>query len=83
MATSSGRVYPKDKDDWCILLPEIPGHLKKLKSQGYKLVMFSNQAGIGTQKVKIPDFQSKVKYTAIKHNTLKKWRGIIILFSLG
>jgi bifunctional polynucleotide phosphatase/kinase len=60
VGTSSGRVYPKDKDDWRILLPEIPGHLKKLKAEGYKLVIFTNQAGIGTGKIKVADLQSKV-----------------------
>jgi bifunctional polynucleotide phosphatase/kinase len=60
IGTKSGRVYPKDKDDWCILMPEIPGKLKKLHAEGFKLVIFSNQAGIGSRRVVKSDFQQKV-----------------------
>ncbi|XP_059474148.1 uncharacterized protein F21D5.5 [Neocloeon triangulifer] len=61
VGTKSGRVYPKDRDDWQILLPEIPGKLKKMHAEGYKLVLFSNQAGIGSRKIIISEFQHKIE----------------------
>ncbi|XP_065332330.1 uncharacterized protein F21D5.5 [Cloeon dipterum] len=66
IGTKSGRVYPRDADDWQILLPEIPGKLKKFHADGYKLVIFSNQAGIGTHRIVISEFQRKVENIARK-----------------
>ncbi|XP_047001116.1 bifunctional polynucleotide phosphatase/kinase isoform X2 [Schistocerca americana] len=59
--TKSGRVFPKDNDDWKISFIEVPGKLKHLWSSGFKIVFFTNQAGISKGKVKIEDFKSKIR----------------------
>lgn len=59
--TKSGLVFPKDCNDWQLLYPEVPKKLKQLYKDGYKIVIFTNQGGLGTGKVKIPDFKSKIK----------------------
>ena len=66
ITTMSGNVFPKDMNDWKILFPEIPGKLKQLKSDGFKIVVLTNQKGINTGKVKIGDFQLKVQRVAKK-----------------
>ncbi|XP_052888912.1 uncharacterized protein F21D5.5 [Anopheles moucheti] len=58
--TKSGNVFPKSIDDWQIAFPEVPGKLKSLHRNGFKLVIFTNQAGIGKGKVRIEDFQQKI-----------------------
>lgn len=63
ITTKSGRVFPKDNADWKILYPEIPGKLKKLHEQGYKVVFFTNQKGVEKGKTLIEDLQHK--FTAL------------------
>uniref|UniRef100_A0A182WDA0 PNK FHA domain-containing protein n=1 Tax=Anopheles minimus TaxID=112268 RepID=A0A182WDA0_9DIPT len=59
--TKSGNVFPKSTDDWQIAFPEVPGKLKSLHRNGFKLVIFTNQAGIGKGKVRIEDFRQKIE----------------------
>ncbi|XP_058130643.1 uncharacterized protein F21D5.5 [Anopheles ziemanni] len=59
--TKSGNVFPKSIDDWQIAFPEVPGKLKSLHKAGFKLVIFTNQAGIGKGKVRIEDFRQKIE----------------------
>ncbi|XP_035894043.1 uncharacterized protein F21D5.5 [Anopheles stephensi] len=59
--TKSGNVFPKSIDDWQIAFPEVPGKLKTLHRNGFKLVIFTNQAGIGKGKVRIEDFRQKIE----------------------
>uniref|UniRef100_A0A182PGC7 PNK FHA domain-containing protein n=1 Tax=Anopheles epiroticus TaxID=199890 RepID=A0A182PGC7_9DIPT len=59
--TKSGNVFPKSVDDWQIAFPEVPAKLKALHANGYKLVIFTNQAGIGKGKVNIADFRRKIE----------------------
>ena len=47
ITTVSGRVFAKDMNDWKILYPEVPAKLRKLHEDGYRIVIVSNQAGIG------------------------------------
>ncbi|XP_063709499.1 uncharacterized protein F21D5.5 [Culicoides brevitarsis] len=66
--TKSGNVFPKNIDDWQIAFPEVPGKLKSLHKDGYKIVFFTNQAGISSGKLKIGDFRKKVERIVAKLN---------------
>lgn len=60
ITTSSGKVFPTDINDWKIYLPETVGKLKKLHEEGYKIIFFTNQLGIGKGKLKLEDFKKKL-----------------------
>jgi len=59
--TKSGLVFPKDCNDWQLLYPDVPGKLKQHHANGYKIVIFTNQAGLSTGKFKISDFKVKIE----------------------
>lgn len=59
--TKSGLVFPKDCNDWQLLYPDVPGKLKQHHANGYKIVIFTNQAGLSTGKFKISDFKIKIE----------------------
>ncbi|KAJ9586248.1 hypothetical protein L9F63_020110, partial [Diploptera punctata] len=59
--TKSGRVFPKDYDDWKIVYSEIPGKLKQLHENGYKIVFMTNQAGIARGNTKVSSYKSKIE----------------------
>ncbi|KAI8322828.1 PNK3P-domain-containing protein [Martensiomyces pterosporus] len=42
--------FPKDSDDWVFIHPEVPGLLRNIHQQGYKIVVISNQAGLKPKK---------------------------------
>ncbi|XP_071811636.1 uncharacterized protein F21D5.5-like isoform X1 [Apostichopus japonicus] len=66
ITTSSGKVFPRDINDWRIYLPETYGRLKQLKADGYKVVFFTNQLGIGRGKLKLGDFKKKLSKILMK-----------------
>ncbi|KAJ8302903.1 hypothetical protein KUTeg_019299 [Tegillarca granosa] len=66
ITTQSGNVFPKHPGDWRILYPEVPGKLKKLHADGYKVVFFTNQMGVAKGKQKIEDLQKKFCIVAEK-----------------
>ncbi|CAH0751423.1 unnamed protein product [Diatraea saccharalis] len=59
--TKSGKVHPVDINDWQIAFPNGTEKLKALPSQGYKVVILTNQAAIGNGRVKIGDFKKKIE----------------------
>ncbi|XP_075977877.1 polynucleotide kinase 3'-phosphatase [Anticarsia gemmatalis] len=59
--TKSGKVHPTDTHDWVIGFPSIEKKLKEHVENGYKLVILSNQAPIGSGRVKINDFKKKIE----------------------
>lgn len=59
--TMSGNVFPKTIDDWQLNLSEVPDKLKKLNDNGFKIVVFTNQAGVESKKVTIDDVKKKIK----------------------
>ncbi|XP_076242930.1 polynucleotide kinase 3'-phosphatase [Calliopsis andreniformis] len=61
ITTRSGLVFPKDFDDWQLLYPEVPNKLKMLHSNGYKIVVFTNQGAIGSGKLNVKSFRNKLK----------------------
>ncbi|KAM0728010.1 Bifunctional polynucleotide phosphatase/kinase [Formica fusca] len=66
--TKSGLVFPKDCNDWQLLYPDVPGKLKQLHTNGYKIIIFTNQAGLSTGKFKISDFKLKIENIVRKMN---------------
>lgn len=59
--TMSGNVFPKTIDDWQLNLNEIPAKLKKLHDNGFKIVVFTNQAGVESKKTTVDDVKKKIK----------------------
>ncbi|XP_055377609.1 uncharacterized protein F21D5.5 isoform X2 [Condylostylus longicornis] len=59
--TKSGNVFPKDTNDWEIMLPEIPKKLKLLVQDGFKICIFTNQSGIGKGNFPLEDFKKKIE----------------------
>jgi len=59
IGTASGKVFPKDLHDWKFLFPEVPGRLKQLNKDGYKVVIISNQSGIQRGKMSVQDWRLK------------------------
>ena len=43
ITTKSGKTFAKDRDDWQLLYPEVPGKLKELNRKGFKIVFLTNQ----------------------------------------
>ena len=42
----SNAKFPKNADDWKFMLTQVQPKLKTLHSEGYKVVIFTNQAGL-------------------------------------
>nr|CAX11689.1 polynucleotide kinase-3'-phosphatase [Nilaparvata lugens] len=59
--TKSGKVFPVDKNDWKLFSPAVKSQLKKLHDDNFKIVIFTNQAGISRGKTKVDDFKYKVE----------------------
>lgn len=56
----SSAKFPKSRSDWKWLFPVVPEKLKKLSDDGYAVVIFTNQAGIGKGHVKASDIKGKI-----------------------
>ncbi|EPY51749.1 DNA kinase/phosphatase Pnk1 [Schizosaccharomyces cryophilus OY26] len=59
--TKSGRVFAKDAGDWLWWHPNVVPTLKKLDSEGFSIVIFSNQNGIPRRASTGHQFQIKVR----------------------
>lgn len=56
----SGKRFPTGPDDWKFVSAIVPKKLKSLRDDGFKIVFFTNQAGIEKKKTKASDIQSKI-----------------------
>uniref|UniRef100_A0A1B6MMI3 PNK FHA domain-containing protein n=1 Tax=Graphocephala atropunctata TaxID=36148 RepID=A0A1B6MMI3_9HEMI len=59
--TKSGRVFPKDNDDWKLAFGSVKPKLSKFAGDGYKIVILTNQAGISRGKTNINEFKTKIE----------------------
>jgi len=56
----SGAKFPKNRNDWKWVMPEIVPKLKELNQKGYKVIIFTNQAGIEKNKQNPADIKGKI-----------------------
>ncbi|VDN16864.1 unnamed protein product [Dibothriocephalus latus] len=63
---ASGRVFPKDANDWKLMLTNIPEVLKRYDNEGFKVVILSNQSSFKKDRSKLPEFQVKVQEVVAK-----------------
>ncbi|CEP17777.1 hypothetical protein [Parasitella parasitica] len=60
ISTKSGRVFAKDENDWRWWDPNVPKRIDELYNEGYRIVIFSNQNGLNSDK-KTKGFQFKIE----------------------
>jgi len=65
--TKTGRTFATSHNDWVLLYDQVTNKLREFHSKGYKIVIFSNQLGIGKMKMpektvtaRIEDFMKEV-----------------------
>jgi DNA 3'-phosphatase len=60
---SSKRKFGKDATDWMFLFPDVPKRLMKIFQEGYFIVVFTNQLGIGLDSTgkRQAEFKRKVR----------------------
>jgi len=61
IVTQSGKAFPVDYKDWKVSFPEVTKTIRTLSNDGYKIVIFTNQGGIGNKKVNEKLFKEKVQ----------------------
>ncbi|CAH1776161.1 unnamed protein product [Owenia fusiformis] len=61
IGTRSGRAFASGPKDWKWLYDCVPSKLKQLNEDGYRVIFFSNQAGIEKNKVNPDDFRKKLE----------------------
>jgi bifunctional polynucleotide phosphatase/kinase len=60
VSPKSGKVFPTGRNDWEWTFEEIPEVLKTKYNEGYKIIIFTNQAGFEKGKVKEGDIKGKI-----------------------
>ncbi|CAD6191329.1 unnamed protein product [Caenorhabditis auriculariae] len=61
ITTKSGKVFPTDVNDWKLLYDCISIRIQSLVSEGFKVVIFTNQKGIQVGKVDKNSFKRKIE----------------------
>lgn len=61
ITTQSGKVFPTNVDDWKLAFGTVVTTLKSKHSDGYKIVIFTNQAGVTSGKTKVVDIKKKIE----------------------
>lgn len=59
--TISGKVFPKDANDYQYAYDNVKDKLEELVNEGYKIVIFTNQNGIQRGKTKAKDITNKIE----------------------
>lgn len=59
--TKSGKVFPTNIDDWKLAYGTVVSTIKSKHSDGYKIVIFTNQAGVTSGKTKMADIKKKIE----------------------
>lgn len=59
--TRSGKVFPTNVDDWKLASGAVSTTIKAKHNDGFKIVIFTNQSGISSQKTKVPDMKKKIQ----------------------
>jgi bifunctional polynucleotide phosphatase/kinase len=59
--TKSGKVFPIDKNDWTLLNDRVKPKLYEYYNDCHKIVIFTNQLGIGKGKILKNDFMEKIE----------------------
>jgi len=60
IVTLSGNTFAKSRQDWQWKQPNVVPKLQQLHSSGFKIVIFTNQAGVGKGKQKLSDLTGKI-----------------------
>uniref|UniRef100_A0A0N5AK68 Bifunctional polynucleotide phosphatase/kinase n=1 Tax=Syphacia muris TaxID=451379 RepID=A0A0N5AK68_9BILA len=61
ITTKSGKTFPQNIDDWKLFDAAVPNVLQKFYSDGFKIVIFTNQKGIQTGKIDANSFKRKIE----------------------
>lgn len=61
ISTKSGKVFPISADDWKLAFGNVISTLKEKHHDNYKIVIFTNQAGISKGKTKLIDIKNKIQ----------------------
>lgn len=61
ITTRSGKVFPTDIYDWKMAGGTVVPTLKSKHKDGYKIVIFTNQAGVSSNKTTVPDIKKKLE----------------------
>lgn len=61
ISTKSGKVFPISADDWKLAFGNVTGTLREKHDDNYKIVIFTNQAGISKGKTKLIDIKNKIQ----------------------
>lgn len=59
--TKSGAKFAKDEKDWVFWHDKVPSKVKEWYDKGYKIVIFTNQAGISKGHTKSKDIKNKIE----------------------
>jgi bifunctional polynucleotide phosphatase/kinase len=62
ITTKSGKTYAKDASDWAFWNAIVPHKLHDLVTQGYLIVIFSNQLGLSLKPQRLSPFKEKIGF---------------------
>lgn len=61
ITTRSGKVFPTDMADWKMSRGTVIPTLKSKHNDGFKIVIFTNQAGVSSKKTAVNDIKKKIE----------------------